>query len=279
MIQSLPFANNALAVQLFYTVLTLVITILIVKSLHHAIDRIAKTAGAAKHISLTPKQTAHYAKPAKILINLVAVVIVALILLGIFGMQGSVLAVLSAAGFLGIVVGFASKDMLSNLIAGFIIFLDQPFIIGDWIAVQGIEGVVVDMKVTSTRIRTFGGEIAAIPNSIIESEKIINKTHQGKLRVKAEVSIDYTSDTDKAIKLAKNFMVKSPVFLDRVDPSVYITELDDSAVKLTMRGWIDPNKQSAIEAKHVLLSAVKKLYKKNGIKIPFTQLEISKRGK
>ncbi|MFH1424574.1 MAG: mechanosensitive ion channel family protein [archaeon] len=260
-----------------YTVFTIVLTYLIIKILHRAIDEIAKTAGATKHIRLTPKQTTHYARPIKIGVNLVAFIIVILMLLNFFGLEGSFLGVLSAAGFMGIVIGFAAKDVLGNLMAGFMIFFDQPFLLGDWIQVGEIEGIVIDTKITSTRIKTFGGEMVAIPNSLIQSEKIINKTHNGKLRVRADVSIDYNADLEKAVKLAKDYMKKSPLFLQDPEPSVLLDELGDSAVKLTLRAWVDPNKQSAIAAKDVLLTNVKLIFEKNKIKIPFPQVELSNR--
>ena len=121
------FIANTFSWKVVYALVTIIITLLIVRLLHDAIDKLSEKVAKAQKIKLTPKEARHYTKPIKLLTSFIAGITLLIFLLNIFDLRASVMATLSAAGFMGIVVGFAAKDVLSNLVAGIMIFIDKPF--------------------------------------------------------------------------------------------------------------------------------------------------------
>lgn len=77
-------------------------------------------------------------------------------------------------GIGGVIVTLAAQDTAKNLFGGLVIFLDKPFIVGDWIQMDKYEGTVEDITFRSTRVRTFENSVVNIPNSIISNSSIIN---------------------------------------------------------------------------------------------------------
>jgi small-conductance mechanosensitive channel len=262
------------------TILTLIVLLggyLVAKVVHYVIDHISKKLAKIRHLRLTPKEAKHYSRPLKMVSNIIITLIAVILILNLHGLQGSVVGILSAAGFLGIVVGFAAKDTLGNFIAGLIILIDKPFLIGDWVAISDIEGEVIDIHVASTRIRSWDGELVTVPNSMVINEKIINRTLQGKLRVKVQVGVDYSTDIKSAVKIAQNLLIKDKRILDEPEPQVLVKEFGESAINLELRGWMEPDKDSTVAIKNDLHHQLKEEFDKHGITIPFPQVTVSKR--
>ncbi|RYJ15386.1 mechanosensitive ion channel, partial [Halogeometricum borinquense] len=86
--------------------------------------------------------------------------------------------ILVGAGFLGIVVGMAARQTLGALLAGFVLMFSRPFEIGDWIEVGDHEGIVTDITIVNTRIQTFDGEYVMVPNDVVSSESLINRSRK-----------------------------------------------------------------------------------------------------
>jgi len=271
------YIGTGVIYQLMATALLFIIFLGIIRIVNKSIDALTSELTAGKSSYTYRKAIVHYSQPLKLAVKVLFGIIFLTIMLSVWGLTNAVLGMLSAAGFLGLILGFAAKDIISDFIAGIVIFIDKPFMLGDWIEVAGVQGKVMDMKLASTRVRTFDGELVTIPNTMVSREKVVNRTHQGLLRIKAPISIDYKSNIDKAMKLATNFMIKHPLYLESPKPTVLVTELAESGVTLEMRCWINPSKTRRKQAIHTLLKEVKAIYDKNKIKIPFKQVEISKR--
>lgn len=99
--------------------------------------------------------------------------------------------VITGLGLGGVAVAFVSKDALSDILTGMFFIMDKPFVIGDWIEIDGLEGTVEDITFRSTRIRTFTQGLIMMPNAQISSENIINWTRMKKRRVKFELGVSY----------------------------------------------------------------------------------------
>jgi small conductance mechanosensitive channel len=97
--------------------------------------------------------------------------------------------ILEGVGIIGIALGFAAKDTLSNIIAGFFLFWDKPFVIGDLIEVSDEYGEVHDISLRSTRILTVDGKLISIPNSVIVNSKVRSYTMSPHLRLDIDVTI------------------------------------------------------------------------------------------
>ena len=104
---------------------------------------------------------------------------------------------ITGLGLGGLAFSLAAKDAASNIIAGFVIVMEKPFNIGDWISTSEIEGVVEDISFRSTKIRTFGQELITVPNSNLANSPITNYTRRGKRRVTFNLGLTYTTSKDK----------------------------------------------------------------------------------
>lgn len=107
-------------------------------------------------------------KIVKIVIYIIAIVLI------LYRLGYNLTGLLTSLGVVSVIVTLAAQDTFQNLFAGFVILFDKPFIIGDWVQLGEIEGIVEDLSLRSTRIRTFNNSLIAIPNSTVSNEAIIN---------------------------------------------------------------------------------------------------------
>lgn len=135
-------------------------------------------------------------------------------------------------GLGGLTVALAAQDVASNIFAGMVILFDKPFLIGDWIKTDEIEGIVEEITFRSTRIRTFDNTLVIIPNNKITNSTLINCSKMEKRRVKFDLQIDMDVDMKKlngciqkvrkAILSVDNIIEESVlVFFDKIEDSGY----------------------------------------------------------
>jgi len=185
---------------------------------------------------------------------------------------------LVGAGFLGIVVGMAARQTLGSVLAGFVLMFARPFEIGDWIEVDEYEGTVTDITVVDTRIRTFDGEYVVVPNDVVGSSSLVNRSRKGRLRVEVEVGVDYDADPAGAAEVALDAVEGLEEILAVPTPQVVLKRFGDSAVVLGVRVWIDdPSARRRWRARSAVVEAVKGAFAAEGIKIPFPQRELAGR--
>ncbi len=110
----------------------------------------------------------------------------------------NVAAALGAIGVAGIAVGFAAQDTLSNIIAGFLIFIDKPFRVSDWVEVAGETGEVAEITMRTTRIQTKNNTWIVIPNKKIIDEVLVNHSRKGSTRIDVPLGIAYKEYIPKA---------------------------------------------------------------------------------
>ncbi|QSG07206.1 mechanosensitive ion channel family protein [Halapricum desulfuricans] len=190
-----------------------------------------------------------------------------------FGMAGygnflTSLATIAAAATLAI--GFAMQDVIANFVAGVFIYTDKPFRIGDWIEWDGNAGVVEDISLRVTRVRTFDNELLTVPNSNLTSGVIKNPVAKDELRMQFLFGIGYDDDIDKATEIIIEEAEKHDEILDDPAPSVRLTELGDSSVGLKSRVWIaDPGRGDFVKTKGEYVQAVKERFDEEDINIPY----------
>ncbi|MDZ7701725.1 MAG: mechanosensitive ion channel family protein [Halobacteriales archaeon] len=197
----------------------------------------------------------------------------AVVVLGLW--QVNLGGLLVGAGFLGIVVGLAARQTLGSLIAGFVLMFARPFEIGDWVAIGDQEGIVTEISIVNTRIQTFDGEYAMLPNDFVGSSQIINRTRKGRLRLHVSVGVDYDTDLELARETAKAAVTDVEEVLTVPQPGIVLTGFDDSAITLDCRFWIDkPSARRRWRAKTAVVQSIKSAFDEAGIKIPFPQREL-----
>ncbi|MFB6175884.1 MAG: mechanosensitive ion channel family protein [Halobaculum sp.] len=185
---------------------------------------------------------------------------------------------LIGAGFLGIVIGTAARTTIGSLIAGFVLMFSRPFELGDWIEIEGDEGVVADITVINTRIRNQHGEEVVIPNERVANATVTNRTRLGQLRLAVDVGVDYDADVDRAERVASEALAGVGPILDHPTPQVVPKSLGDSAVVLECRFWIDrPSAARRTRARAAVVRSVKAALDDAGIKIPYPQRELTGR--
>ncbi|WP_435349066.1 mechanosensitive ion channel family protein [Haloarchaeobius sp. HRN-SO-5] len=185
-----------------------------------------------------------------------------------FGNFLTALATIGAAATLAI--GFAMQDVIGNFVAGVFIFTDRPFRIGDWIEWDGHAGIVEDISLRVTRVRTFDNELLTVPNSQLANSVIKNPVAKDTLRLQFLFGIGYDDDIDEATDIIVEEAQRHPDVLDDPEPTVRLTELGDSSVGLTSRIWIaDPARSDFVKTRAEYVQAVKERFDEAGIDIPY----------
>jgi small-conductance mechanosensitive channel len=133
--------------------------------------------------------------------------------------------ILASSAVIGLVIGFASQRTIGNAVAGILIAFSQPLRLGDLVAVDGTEGVVEEIALTYTFIRTKDGARLVIPNEKLASDTIVNYTIRSPEKV-AEVTVQ--------VPLAQDLEALVAALREETDAEVYVTSLDGYAV-LTLR--------------------------------------------
>jgi len=185
---------------------------------------------------------------------------------------------LIGAGFAGIVLGMAARQTLGAVIAGLVLMFSRPFEIGDWVKIGDKHGIVTDITIVNTRLQTFDGEYVMLPNDLVGSNEVVNRSRKGRLRIHVEVGVDYGTDVEHAMDVAKSALSDLDDVLSVPRPQVVLKEMADSAVVLDMRVWIDkPSSRRRWRAQTAVIREVKAAFEVEGIKIPFPQREVSGR--
>jgi len=184
----------------------------------------------------------------------------------------NVTAALAGLGVAGIAVGLAAQDTIANVIAGITIFLDRPFKVGDWVTSGGITGLVAEIKVRSTRIRTRNNTFMVVPNKQIVDSVIVNHSLYGDVRVDIPIGIAYKESVREARRVILDAISGIDLILEgRSD--VVLDALGDSSQNLVLRVWVDdPYKETF--ARFECLEAVKVGLDAAGIQIPFPHLQL-----
>ena len=162
----------------------------------------------------------------------------AMYILGLGEISGSIL---GAAGLTTFIVGFALKDIFENFLAGVIIAFDPPFIEGSWIEVNDIQGVVQNMSLRQTMLKTFDGQDVFIPNAIILKNPLRNYTIDGYLRKEFVIGLDYGDDLSQGLELIEKTLSETPnvLNLDGRKPIAQIDMFATSTVNVKCLFWIN----------------------------------------
>jgi small-conductance mechanosensitive channel len=182
-------------------------------------------------------------------------------------------AALAGIGVVGIAVGFAAQDTLSNFIAGFLIFLDKPFMVGDWVDVADQVGEVSEITMRTTRIRTKNNTWVVIPNKKIIDEVLINHSKHGETRVDVPVGIAYKENIPQAREALLRAVQGIPAVADHPSPEVVVVGLGASSVDLEVRVWVaTASDEPPVYVK--VMESSKLALDEAGIEIPFPHLQL-----
>ncbi|MEO6587702.1 MAG: mechanosensitive ion channel [Pyrinomonadaceae bacterium] len=174
-------------------------------------------------------------------------------------------------GIGSVALGFAFKDVLQNLFAGFLILLYRPFHIGDQIKVKEYEGTIEDINVRATKMKTYDGERVVIPNSDLYMNAVLVRTAFPHRRTKIVVGIGYGEDLEKARRVMMNVLKNTEGVLDEPAPAVDVVELGDSSVNMQVLFWSNSVQTKVRQTSDRVVTGIKKALDAEGIEIPFPQ--------
>jgi len=175
-----------------------------------------------------------------------------------------------------IAIGFASQDILSNLVSGVFIVLDPKFRVGDWIQWDGKEGIIEDIDFRVTRVHTFDNELITVPNSELTANAVTNPVAKERRRVTYEFGIGYGDDIDEARGILVETALEHPEIVDRPAPRVLLVDLADSYVGIRSQFWIaDPARAEFLRIRSEYVQAVKERFDAAGIEMPYPYRQLT----
>ena len=180
--------------------------------------------------------------------------------------------VIGLSAVVGLVLGFGMQDTLTNLTSGVWIAAFRPIDMGEYVSVNGESGTVKAVGIMATELLTPDNQFVTIPNKLIWGSPIVNASRMPTRRVSVDVGISYSSDLKKAIQVALELMKSNPRVLSDPEPAVITTELADSSVNLQLRAWTNTGDFWGV--KNELTAGIFEAYRKEGIEIPFPQLDV-----
>ena len=197
------------------------------------------------------------------------VIVTALTVLGI-----PTTSLVTAIGTAGVAIGLALKDSLSNFASGVIILFNAPFRDGDFVDIGGQSGVVQQIDLMSTKLKTFDNRHIIIPNNTVTTSNVINYSKESTRRLDLEFPIGYEDDAQRAIALIEEQIRAQGdlVLQEPAAPFVKVTGYTENAVKITVRVWC--NAATMWDVNFALLKDVRAAFEQNGIHIAHNQLDV-----
>lgn len=206
-------------------------------------------------------------------VNLAYVALMTFVVLAALGQLGiqttSFIAIIGAAG---LAIGLALQGSLSNFAAGFLMIIFRPFKVGDLIEGAGVFGVVEEIQIFTTQLKTADNKTIIIPNAKLTADNIINYSTKSTRRVDLVFGIGYGDDIDRAKKSITDVLESDERVLKDPAPTVAVVELADSSVNFVVRPWV--NTDDYWNVYFDITENVKKRLDADGISIPFPQRDV-----
>jgi len=205
--------------------------------------------------------------------NLVRTVLLVVVIIAAIGALGiettSFIAIFGAAG---LAVGLALQGSLSNFASGVLIVLFRPYRVGDFVEAAGISGVVEQVQILTTVLKTGDNKQIIVPNGQIMDSIITNYSANETRRVDMVVGVSYDDDLDKVRSTIQTLVAAEERILDEPACTIAVSELADSSVNFVVRPWVKTADYWGVMFD--LTEAIKKRFDKDGISFPFPQQDV-----
>lgn len=207
-------------------------------------------------------------------ISLVLILFAIYVFLKLSGLTEFAVAIMSGTGVLGLILGFAFRDIAENMIASLLLTVQRPFRIDDVVQINSYTGVVQKVTTRATTLVDFDGNHIQIPNAVIYKGTIKNLTANPKMRGQFTIGIGYDVDCQHAQRLALALISEHPNVLDDPEPLVLVDELGASTVNLKVYFWINVEATSVVKMSSVLMRDLVTLFTAEGISMPDDAREV-----
>jgi small conductance mechanosensitive channel len=229
-----------------------------------------KLADACAKLMIASKMDETLVKFLRTLVKIGLMLIVVMAALGQLGIETtSFVAVMAAAG---LAVGMALKDTLGNFASGVMIIMFKPYNVGDLVEVAGTLGVVEEVTIFNTMLKTGDNIQMYIPNGAVTGGKISNYSAKENRRIDLVIGCGYDDDL-KAVKAYLEEVVNAhEKVLKDPAPTIAVAELGDSSVNFVVRPWVNNADYWAVRFE--LIEAIKVGFDEKGFNFPFPQTDV-----
>ena len=197
-----------------------------------------------------------------------------LILLGIYlflflaGLTGFAIAVVSGTGVVGLILGFAFRDIAENFISSLLLTIQRPFRIGDIVQINDFTGIIQKVTARATTLVDFDGNHIQIPNATIYKGVIKNLTANPLMRGHFVIGVGYDADIQNAQRIAREVTAEQANVLSDPEPQILIDELGASTYNVKVYFWVDVEKTSVLKMASVLMRNITQAFLDANISMP-----------
>ncbi len=180
---------------------------------------------------------------------------------------------IAAFSIFGLAISLAVQNLMSNLANAISIYVNRPFVIDDYVSIDGIEGTVLDISFMLTKLKTAKNEIIYITNSKVGSSIIINYTQTSQRRIEHILDASYDAPIDDVKYAIREAIMEEPL-VDK-DQEIYIAVANYSTSSIQYRVRVYCNNTDFIKCRDSLIERYKKVFDAHGISIPYTTLSVN----
>lgn len=176
--------------------------------------------------------------------------------------------VIAGLGITSLALGFALKDILSNLVSGMLMLALRPFEIGDQIVVGDTEGAVERIRLRATHIRTYDGRLVHVPNAELFTSRVTNNTASPQRRTTVELPLAYATDVLRALKVARRATEATEGVLDAQPVTARIRALAEADMLLEVQFWTDSRRSDVVTTAAAVRAAIVIAFQRHGLPLP-----------
>ncbi|APT73392.1 mechanosensitive ion channel protein [Thermosipho melanesiensis] len=210
-------------------------------------------------------------KTIRFFIGLIVSVFAILVLLSIWNID--LLPYITGLGISGIIIGLALQEPLTNFVSGILVMTTRKLFEGEVVDVNGISGIVDQIKINHSYLKTFDGKLVLIPNKNVWSGTVTKFWPGPVRRVTMDVGVSYDCNLETVIQLLhKAIDEEALVVKDGVSNFIAFKQFGSSSIDFTVYFWVERN--SYFDAVNALAMRIKKIFDEHNIEIPFTQIDI-----
>jgi small conductance mechanosensitive channel len=205
--------------------------------------------------------------------NLSYVVLLGLVILAALDQLGiNTTSALAVLGALGLAVGLALKDSLSNFAAGIMLMFFHPFRVGHFIEAGGTAGTVEEVQMFHTLLRTPDNRMITVPNGQIYAGTIVNYSQEPTRRIDLMIGVSYDDDLQRAREVIRSVLETEARILTDPAPTIMIMNLGDSSVDIAVRPWVRTADFWSVRGE--LIENLKVALENAGLSIPYPQRDV-----
>ncbi|ACM23322.1 MscS Mechanosensitive ion channel [Thermotoga neapolitana DSM 4359] len=249
-----------LITRLILTAITVALSYLIFKWLFKLIEKSVEKLGK----ELQMRNTIRF------FLGLIIAVIAIMVVLDIWDLN--LAPMLAGVGIGGLVVGLALQEPLSNFFSGIFLLVSRAVKEGEALEVGGVSGTVEVVNLNHTVIKTWDGKRVMIPNRSVWNDKIIHFWPSSVRRQEITVGVPYSADLRKVVEIFQKALEDEETVEKDPAPAIVFSGFNSSSIDFVIRFWV--NRDNFFEGVKRLAFRIKDYLEKEGIYIPFPQLDV-----